>query len=401
MLIAILLTQKPLIAMFRGESDPLARLRAGWNDLVDGLGTGARNMIGIAIATAAAGIVVGTVSITGFGLVMTDLVETISAGNVILMLCLVAVICLILGMGMPTTASYIVVSTLMAPVVVELGAQSGLVVPLVAVHMFVFYFGLMADVTPPVGLAAFAAAAISRGDYLKTGFTAFWYSIRTGILPFMFIFNAELLLIGVNSFAHLMVVICRGSRRDAGVRGGNAGMVHHPQPLVRVGRDAAGDVHPAAPGFLDGLRVSQIQRRAPAAFHGHWSTVRRGTTACASGIEGTTVEGKEMSKTVLLPLGDEGPAARRLSKAGLTTMALPSGVQIAAVNLHSPADRAGLRAGIHGHGHRDRGAATGEGMDVPAGTRHSRRRRAAAAAAARSRVIACVHGNHEHPNRSN
>ncbi len=207
LLIVILLTQKPLIAMFRAEASPLTRFAAGWSDLVDGLLRGARNMIGIAIATAAAGIVVGTVSITGFGLVMTDLVEAVSAGNMLLMLGLVAVICLILGMGMPTTASYIVVSTLMAPVVVELGAQSGLVVPLVAVHMFVFYFGLMADVTPPVGLAAFAAAAISRGDYLKTGFTAFWYSIRTGILPFMFIFNTELLLIGVHSFAHLVLTI--------------------------------------------------------------------------------------------------------------------------------------------------------------------------------------------------
>ena len=118
-------------------------------------------MIGIAIATAAAGIIVGTVSLTGIGLVMTEVVETMSAGNIIAMLVLVAVICLILGMGMPTTANYIVVSTLMAPVVVELGARDGLVVPLIAVHMFVFYFGLMADVTPPVGLAAYAAAAIS------------------------------------------------------------------------------------------------------------------------------------------------------------------------------------------------------------------------------------------------
>src|SRR5438094_3281293 len=203
----ILLTQKPLIALFRKEVSPLSRLRAGFTDLIDGLGTGARNMIGIAIATAAAGIVVGTVSITGFGLVMTDLVETVSAGNLLAMLFLVAVICIILGMGMPTTASYIVVSTLMAPVVVELGAQSGLVVPLVSVHMFVFYFGLMADVTPPVGLAAFAASAISRGDYLRTGFTAFWYSIRTGILPFMFIFNTELLLLGVHSYGHLALTI--------------------------------------------------------------------------------------------------------------------------------------------------------------------------------------------------
>ncbi|MEO5700519.1 MAG: TRAP transporter permease, partial [Casimicrobiaceae bacterium] len=140
LLVVILLTQKPLLALFRGQPLDTAIYRAGWDDLIDGLERGARNMIGIALATAAAGIIVGTVSVTGLGLVMTEFVETVSAGNIIAMLVLVAFICLLLGMGMPTTASYIVVSTLMAPVVVELGAQSGLVVPLVAVHMFVFYF---------------------------------------------------------------------------------------------------------------------------------------------------------------------------------------------------------------------------------------------------------------------
>ena len=153
-------------------------------------------MIGIGVATAAAGIIVGTVSLTGIGLVMTEVVELISGGNLMIMLLLVAFISLILGMGLPTTANYIVVSTLMAPVVVELGAQSGLLVPLIAVHMFVFYFGLMADVTPPVGLASFAAAAIARTDPIKTGVTAFFYSMRTAILPFLFIFNTQLLLIG-------------------------------------------------------------------------------------------------------------------------------------------------------------------------------------------------------------
>ncbi len=120
-------------------------------------------MIGIAIATATAGIVVGTITLTGLGLMMTDFVEFISGGNVIVMLLLIAVISLVLGMGIPTTANYILVATLMAPVVVELGAQAGLAIPLIAVHLFVFYFGIMADITPPVGLAAFAAAAISQG----------------------------------------------------------------------------------------------------------------------------------------------------------------------------------------------------------------------------------------------
>ena len=238
-------------------------------------------------------------------------------------------ICLILGMGMPTTASYIVVSTLMAPVVVELGAQSGLVVPLVAVHMFVFYFGLMADVTPPVGLAAFAAAAISRGDYLKTGFTAFWYSIRTGILPFMFIFNAELLLIGVNSFAHLVLVVCAAVAAmlvfAAGTQGWfvtrsrwyeSVAMLLVTFTLLRPDfwMDYVYPKYDVAPAQA----FMEIVGSAPP------------NAGVRVRIEGTNVEGKEVKKTVLLPVGGEGTATQRLSKAGLTTMALPSGPQIAA-----------------------------------------------------------------------
>ncbi len=171
------------------------------DDLLEGLVTGSRNMIGIGVATAAAGIVVGTVTLTGIGLVMTEFVEFISGGNIILMLIFTAVISLILGMGLPTTANYIVVSTLMAPVIVTLGAQSGLIVPLIAVHLFVFYFGILADDTPPVGLAAFAAAAIARSDPIKTGIQGFTYDIRTAILPFMFIFNTELLLIDIQGYS--------------------------------------------------------------------------------------------------------------------------------------------------------------------------------------------------------
>ncbi|PKO56677.1 MAG: C4-dicarboxylate ABC transporter, partial [Betaproteobacteria bacterium HGW-Betaproteobacteria-21] len=206
-LIFILVTQRPLFAHFRGTGPFAPALREGFNDLFTGLVTGARNMIGIGIATATAGIIVGTVTLTGIGLAMTELVEILSGGNLMIMLCLVAVICLILGMGLPTTANYIVVSTLMAPVVVELGAQTGLLVPLIAVHLFVFYFGLMADVTPPVGLASYAAAGIAKSDPIKTGFTAFGYSARTAILPFMFIFNTQLLLIGITDAFHLIMTI--------------------------------------------------------------------------------------------------------------------------------------------------------------------------------------------------
>jgi len=302
-------------------------------------------MIGIAIATAAAGIVVGTVSITGFGLVMTDLVETISEGNIIGMLCLVAVICLILGMGMPTTASYIVVSTLMAPVVVELGAQSGLVVPLVAVHMFVFYFGLMADVTPPVGLAAFAASAISRGDYLKTGFTAFWYSIRTGILPFMFIFNAELLLIGVNSFAHLVLVICAAIAAMLVFAAATQGWFITRSRWYESIAMLLVTFTLLRPDFWMDFAFPKYDVTPPQKFMA-MVTSTPANTGLRVRLEGTNVEGKDVKKTVLLPLGSEGPAEQRLSRSGLTTMAVPAGIQVAAVNLHSAADRAGFEQGF-------------------------------------------------------
>ncbi len=207
LLIVIILTQRPIVAAFRGQHNYAAAAREGWMELISAFEGAARNMTSVGIATATAGIIVGAVALTGIGLVMTEIVETISGGNLMIMLLLTAVICLILGMGMPTTASYVVVATLMAPVLVELAAQNDLAVPLVAVHLFVFYFGLMADVTPPVGLAAYAAAAISGADPVKTGIQGFRYEIRTGLLPFIFIFNTELLLIDVGSIWHLILVI--------------------------------------------------------------------------------------------------------------------------------------------------------------------------------------------------
>lgn len=207
LLFVILLTQRPLKAFFRGQANWASTTREGGHDLTEGLIDGARNMIGIGLATATAGVIVGTVTLTGVGQVMADLVEFISGGNLILMLFFVGVLSLILGMGLPTTANYIVVSSLMAGVIVELGAQNGLIVPLIAVHLFVFYFGIMADVTPPVGLASFAAAAVSGGDAIKTGFIAFFYSLRTIALPFMFIFNTDLLLIDVTWAQGILIFV--------------------------------------------------------------------------------------------------------------------------------------------------------------------------------------------------
>jgi TRAP transporter 4TM/12TM fusion protein len=206
LMIFIVLTQRPLLARFRGRSVQGA-WRQGWLECIDGLSHGARNMIGIGVATAAAGIVVGTITLTGIGQVMIEFVEFISGGNLMLALIFTAMICIVLGMGLPTTANYIVVSSLMAPVVVALAAANDMVVPLIAVHMFVFYFGILADDTPPVGLAAFAAAAIAKSDPIRTGVQGFAYDIRTAILPFLFIFNTQLLLIGIGSWLELIVVV--------------------------------------------------------------------------------------------------------------------------------------------------------------------------------------------------
>ncbi|GAB3527992.1 TRAP transporter permease [Photobacterium alginatilyticum] len=206
-MIFILLTQRPLLAMFNKEKTISEASMEGVRDLLESLVSGARNMIGIGVATAAAGIVVGVVTLTGIGLVMTDFVEFISGGNIMLMLLFTAVISLVLGMGLPTTANYIVVSTLMAPVIVTLGAQNGLIIPLIAVHLFVFYFGILADDTPPVGLAAFAAAAIAKSDPIRTGIQGFTYDIRTAILPFMFIFNTQLLMMNIDTWWHLFLTV--------------------------------------------------------------------------------------------------------------------------------------------------------------------------------------------------
>ena len=182
-------------------------LKTWFNQTIVGFEKGALNMVGVGIAIATAGIIVGAVGSTGLSTNLIIVIEFIAKDNVVILLFLTIILCLILGMGLPTTANYVVVASLMATVLVDVGNASGFVFPLIAVHLFVFYFGLMADVTPPVGLASYAAAAISGGDPLKTGLQAFWYSLRTGILPIVFLFNHELLLIGIENIWHGLLVI--------------------------------------------------------------------------------------------------------------------------------------------------------------------------------------------------
>ncbi len=341
----VMLTQRPITAVFRGDGPLGDAFALGLKELLDGLATGARNMIGIGVATAAAGIIVGTVSLTGIGLVMTELVELLSGGNLMLMLVLVAVISLILGMGLPTTANYIVVSTLMAPVVVELGAQSGLIVPLIAVHMFVFYFGLMADVTPPVGLASFAAAAIAKSDPIKTGVTAFFYSMRTAILPFLFIFNTQLLMIGLDGPFHLILTVASATIAMLVFAAATQGYF-----IVRSKwYESVAMLLVAFTLFRPGFWWDLVY---PPYTHVPASQLTQSVESAPAGaskrlwIEGINLDGKEIKKGVLLPLGEPGSARDRLKNAGLMVMPEGDRMRIMQVKFGSRAEKLGFEQGF-------------------------------------------------------
>ena len=341
----VIVTQKPIIAYFRGRGGLQEATKQGGVDLVDGLAVGARNMIGIGVATAAAGIIVGTVSLTGVGLIMTEVVELLSGGNLMLMLILVAIISLILGMGLPTTANYIVVSTLMAPVVVELGAQSGLLVPLIAVHLFVFYFGLMADVTPPVGLASFAAAAIAKADPLKTGVTAFFYSMRTAILPFLFIFNTQLLLMDLTGPLHLILTVVSATVAMLVFAAATQGYFlvksrwYESLALLLITFTLF------RPGYWWDM-VYPPYREVPAAQMGQLIEDAPVNSAKRLWIEGTNLDGKDIRKGVLLPLGEKGTARERMARAGVNALVQGDAMLITQVKFGSRAEKLGMEQGF-------------------------------------------------------
>jgi TRAP transporter 4TM/12TM fusion protein len=182
-------------------------------DIFSSLASGARNMVAVALATAAAGIIVGVVAL-GLGGLITEIIDVVSMGNIYLMLVITALASLIIGMGLPTTATYIVMASLTAPAIVTIAGQQEWIVPLMSAHLFCFYFGILADDTPPVGLAAYAAAAIAKSPPIATGIQGFMYDIRTAILPFMFIFNSDLILHNITSWPQgilIFVMACFGN----------------------------------------------------------------------------------------------------------------------------------------------------------------------------------------------
>lgn len=360
-LLALMLTQRPAIRLLRRQ--PLGTAwRQGLDEVVGGLIDGSRNMTGIGVATATAGIIVGGITLTGLGLRMTEFVEFVSQGNVIVMLLFIAFVCLVLGLGVPTTANYVLVATLMAPVVVELGAQSGLIIPLIAVHLFVFYYGIMGDITPPVGLATFAAAAISGEDAIRTGIQGSVYALRTVILPFIWIFNPTLLLVDVTGGPDLVVVVLastlamllftaltmnwlrvRLAAWEFALLALAVMLLFRPDGFM----DFVGPEHRAAP-------ASQLFEVAGRAGDGERVVMV---------IAGTTLEGRDIVKTVALPLGAAAPAVasgatggtpgeavaagrKRVRDAGLTVVGLGEQLTVSQVKFGSPARKAGFEQGF-------------------------------------------------------
>ncbi len=173
-------------------------------DLLNALEDGARQAIPISAACATAGIVIGIITLTGLGLRMQSILLALSGGELWAALVFTAIGSIILGLGVPTTANYIIMATLMAPALVQLE------VPLLAAHLFVFYFGILADTTPPVGLGAYVAAGIARAGPIKTALEGFKFSITAFIIPFMFVYNPQLILLGDVELLDLAWVVFSG-----------------------------------------------------------------------------------------------------------------------------------------------------------------------------------------------
>lgn len=351
-MLVLMLTRRPLQAFFR-KQQVAPELVDGIKDTIGGLQAGARNMIGIALACGTAGLIVGAITLTGLGLRMTAFVELVSMGNVLIMLGFTAVVCLILGLGMPTTANYILMATLMAPVVVELGAQNGLIIPLIAIHMFVFYYGLMADITPPVGLATFAAAAIAGEDPLRIGIQGFKYAIRTAVLPFMFIFNPLLLLIGIDGWVEFVLVVLgsiTGSLAFAAATMGWMRVKSSPLEIVLCLLVTFMMFRPD--WFMNHYQPKYLSLPAAQLYQVAADLPEDGRFVVE--IQGMNLEGDELSKTVAtvlppLPEGSDltGEAAgrKRLADAGIGVMAFGDMAQISSISFGSQARRAGWEQG--------------------------------------------------------
>jgi TRAP transporter 4TM/12TM fusion protein len=171
------------------------------SDIVSALADGAKQTVSVAMACACVGIIIGVISKTGFGLTMANAIITLGSQSMLFTLIFTMITCMILGMGVPSIPAYIITASIAAPALAKLG------IPAIAAHMFAFYYAMFANLTPPVALAAFAAAGLSGGDPVKTGFAAVKLALAGFIVPYMFVYSPQLMLIDTTFFEGLRVVI--------------------------------------------------------------------------------------------------------------------------------------------------------------------------------------------------
>jgi hypothetical protein len=284
---------------------------------------------------------------------MTDFVEFVSQGNVLAMLFFTAFVCLVLGMGVPTTANYILVATLMAPVVVELGAQSGLVIPLIAVHLFVFYYGIMGDITPPVGLATFAGAAIAKENPIEVGLQGSVYAFRTVVLPFIWIFNPALLLIDVHGWTEALLVAVTATIASLAFAAATMAWFRVKCRWWEVVLLLIATFFLFRPDwFAD--QIAPEYTDAPASkFYEVAASLAPGDRLVFL-IRGQSLEGEETKKTVGLQLGPKSSntgnavvdARKRLSDAGVSVSGMGEMLQVSTVRFGSTAAKARIEQGF-------------------------------------------------------
>ncbi|MGI6029575.1 MAG: TRAP transporter permease [Candidatus Heteroscillospira sp.] len=234
----------------------LIRRETGFSpmDILEALQNGARNVLAVAVACAMAGMIVGSVTMTGLGLKFANALAALAGNNLLLMMFFTMLACILLGMGVPTTANYLITSTICAPAIISMlmsrqGLSEATLAITMSAHLFVFYFGIIADITPPVALAAMAGAAIAKGEPFKTGVNATRIAIGAFIVPYIFVLNPAMLMIDVNFFEIISTVITALVGMYA-VSGGLAGFVQDKCTAVERLALVAGGLCMIKPGYI-------------------------------------------------------------------------------------------------------------------------------------------------------
>lgn len=339
----VLVTQRTMLAVINGERQVFQSLKRGTADLLDGMAGGSFTMVSMGMALASAGIIVGVVALTGAGISMTSVIGALAGNSVVAILFWTALASLVLGTALPTIPSYIVVSAVMVPSIIALAPQSGLVIPLIGAHLFIFYFGLISGTTPPVAIDAYAGAAVANADPFETCMQSFYYSMRTTVVAFCFVLNPALLLMNIESLWGFALVICASLIATLLFAAATQGYFlarsrYHESGLLLIASFTL-----FVPSFWLDYIHPPFDEVDPANIVATAESLPDGAQI-RMWVAGRTFSGSEVRKVVVLPLGKKGPPGlQRLERtAGLTAKIEDARVVVQEVRFNSPANNAGI-----------------------------------------------------------